>query len=45
VLHLHRVKLPVLEQISELDRIGITNAIMEKLDALFLSQRNRREAP
>lgn len=42
VLHLHRVKLPVLEQISELDRVGITNAIMEKLEALFLTQRKRQ---
>jgi len=44
VLHLHRVKLPVLAEISELDRVNIHNVIMEKLDALFLTQRKRTES-
>lgn len=43
VLHLHRVKLPVLAEISELDRVSISNVIMEKLTALFLTERKRTQ--
>ena len=39
VLHLHRVKLSELGERSELDRTNIRNAVMEKLESLFISQR------
>jgi hypothetical protein len=39
VLHLHRVKLSELSERSELDRTNIRNAVMEKLESLFISQR------
>jgi len=39
VLHLHRVKLTELSERSELDRTNIRNAVMEKLESLFISQR------
>jgi hypothetical protein len=39
VLHLHRVKLGALGDRSELDRTNIHNAIMEKLETLFVEQR------
>lgn len=39
VLHLHRVKLGELAQRSELDRTNIRNAVVEKLESLFISQR------
>jgi len=39
VLHLHRVKLSELGERSELDRTNIRNAVMEKLESLFVSQR------
>jgi hypothetical protein len=41
VLHLHRVKLSELSQRSELDRTNIRNAVMEKLESLFISQRRQ----
>lgn len=39
VLHLHRVKLSELSERSELDRTNIRNAVVEKLESLFISQR------
>ena len=38
VLHLHRVKPAVIENMSALDRTSLTNVITEKLESLFLSQ-------
>ena len=38
VLHLHRVKLGELEDISELDRNSIASAVHEKLESLFHAQ-------
>lgn len=38
VLHLHRIKLDALTEHSDLDRQGIRNSILEKLDALFIEQ-------
>ena len=38
VLHLHRVKPSVIENMSELDRTSLSNVISEKLESLFLSQ-------
>ncbi len=38
VLHLHRVKLGALEDISELDRNSIANVVHEKLESLFHAQ-------
>jgi len=40
VLHLHRIKLPDLPEHSELDRINIRNVVLEKLESLFIAQRN-----
>jgi hypothetical protein len=39
VLHLHRVKLVELAERSELDRTNIRNAVIEKLESLFVIQR------
>jgi len=39
VLHLHRVKLSELGERSELDRTNIRNAVVEKLESLFIAQR------
>ena len=38
VLHLHRVKPAVIENMSELDRTNLRNVIAEKLDSLFYIQ-------
>ena len=38
VLHLHRVKPAVIENMSALDRSSLTNVITEKLESLFISQ-------
>ena len=38
VLHLHRVKPSVIENMSELDRSNLRNVIAEKLDSLFYIQ-------
>lgn len=38
VMHLHRVKLAILNQLSELDRNSLANVITEKLESLFLEQ-------
>ncbi len=42
VLHLHRVKLSELSERSELDRTNICNAVVEKLESLFISQRKHQ---
>ena len=39
VLHLHRIKLKELGERSELDRVNIRNAVLEKLETLFVIQR------
>jgi hypothetical protein len=39
VLHLHRIKLKELGERSELDRVNIKNAVLEKLETLFVTQR------
>ena len=39
VLHLHRIKLKELGERSELDRVNIRNAVLEKLETLFVTQR------
>lgn len=39
VLHLHRVKPSVIENLSELDRSNLRSVISEKLESLFVSQR------
>ena len=41
VIHLHRVQIKVLEEISELDQTSIKNGIEEKLDSLFIAERKR----
>ena len=38
VMHLHRVKPNVLNQLSDLDRSSLANVITEKLESLFLEQ-------
>lgn len=38
VLHLHRVKPALIENMSQLDRTNLSNVIAEKLDSLFYSQ-------
>ncbi len=38
VLHLHRVKPALIENMSQLDRTNLSNVISEKLDSLFYSQ-------
>jgi hypothetical protein len=38
VMHLHRVKLKVLAEISDLDRTQLESIITEKLDSLFIEQ-------
>ena len=38
VMHLHRVKPKVLNQLSDLDRNSLANVITEKLESLFLEQ-------
>ena len=38
VMHLHRVKPNVLNQLSDLDRTSLANVITEKLESLFLEQ-------
>ena len=40
VLHLHRIKLGVLDMHSSLDLTNIKNVITEKLESLFLAQRD-----
>lgn len=42
VVHMHRVKLLALTEHSELDKNSIKGTISEKLDSLFLAQRNIR---
>ena len=42
VLHLHRIKLKELGERSELDRVNIRNAVMEKLETLFVTQRKHQ---
>ena len=37
-MHLHRVKLKVLAEISNLDRTQLDSIITEKLDSLFIEQ-------
>jgi hypothetical protein len=39
VLHMHRVKLGLLGERSELDRTNIKNVVTEKLESLFVTQR------
>ena len=39
VMHLHRVRPGVLEEISDLDRTSLYNVINEKLDSLFVQSR------
>ena len=39
VLHLHRVKLAELAERSELERTNIRNAVIEKLESMFVIQR------
>ena len=39
VLHMHRVKLGLLSERSELDRTNIRNVVTEKLESLFIAQR------
>ena len=39
VMHLHRVKPEVIENMSDLDRASLTNVITEKLESLFLSHK------
>ena len=41
VLHLHRVRPEVVENMSNLDRTSLTNVITEKLESLFLSQKKQ----
>ena len=38
VMHLHRVKPMILNQLSDLDRNSLANVITEKLESLFLEQ-------
>lgn len=40
VLHLHRINLPALPEHSDLDRTNIRNVVFEKLESLFINQRN-----
>jgi hypothetical protein len=40
VLHLHRIKLEALDMHSALDLTNIKNVITEKLESLFLAQRD-----
>jgi hypothetical protein len=39
VMHLHRVRPNLIENMSALDRTNLTNVIAEKLESLFLSQK------
>ncbi len=41
VLHLHRIGLAAIANISDLDRTNLTNVVTEKLESLFLSQEGR----
>lgn len=40
VIHLHRISLPGMQHLSALDRSCIANVITEKMESLFVSQRN-----
>ncbi len=39
VLHLHRIRPALIDNMSDLDRTNLTNVISEKLESLFLSQK------
>jgi len=43
VLHLHRVKLSELPEMSALNHTNIQNGVMEKLETLFINQRKQLE--
>ncbi len=40
VIHLHRISLPDIEHLSALNRSSIANVISEKMESLFVTQRN-----
>ena len=42
VLHLHRVHPAIIENMSNLDRTNLSNVISEKLESLFLSQKQTK---
>jgi hypothetical protein len=44
VIHLHRISLPGMQHLSALDRSSIANVITEKMESLFVSQRNEMVA-
>ena len=44
VLHLHRIKPSVIENLSNLDRSNLTNVILEKLESLVISQQGTQVA-
>ena len=44
VLHLHRIKPSVIENLSNLDRSNLTNVILEKLESLVISQQGAEVA-